>query len=770
MHKLYTAASVVASLVVAPQAAFAAPSSLVCADANAKNCFRDEVFILDGNNTVQDSNGNAVPLASCASTTDCYIRNTGELFSQVGLQAVVGNALGIIQAQTPLPGWDEVVVFYADFGPAKQPGPLFFRAKNAAGAFVNRVANINTGDLAEPDPDKPYLGIIDGGNVKGFGTTPSSSKYSPCGAAPRLPTDSPPSQANGAICAPGVHSYFDALAQATAALYGPHLAGPVDPSVATPPALDGGTPPSPVRIPLVAPPTIKSTIVDSTGASKFPTSGLSVDTWNALLDTEGSVLGGNTWRNDGTGMFSVGNPPTNLYASAPYQGTQMVSFQPMDLYVLGFAPSSAVPDLTSYAKATASDVFFPTGITKFTTAVGPNMGTRIGGVSLRPRSGLPAPIKCSDIVAAHGGERSPGAADAPQFIRQLWILVTKPDTIRDQVAAAAGSAPGASSTATTDSVKAQGSEQTTEITNLQKFRRAWGAYFYTLTQYTGRAVSTFEGNVDDTAYWEFADPTDDGKVFTANGLDMAMPGVQTVPNSGGKKTSLLSIKHTPGSSGTLSFKATSALGLRLQGSTKASPSPNNVFTIRMRVPADPNQVGKAHGHVVLSGSKGNYEFDFPSMGNLVPDGRFRNYSVLLSQRIERDPNATNDGGAPVEATKVTEITDFTGKDYDSFTITPSSVDMSGLDIEFIKIFNSSDAKDVDLDCDGHAKPDGWLGAEDNCPNLYNPDQTDSNGDGVGDACEDFDGDGVPNACDDCAAVGGTGKASHKHLAVHIGRS
>jgi len=67
---------------------------------------------------------------------------------------------------------------------------------------------------------------------------------------------------------------------------------------------------------------------------------------------------------------------------------------------------------------------------------------------------------------------------------------------------------------------------------------------------------------------------------------------------------------------------------------------------------------------------------------------------------------------------------------------------------------------IDLDCDGVP------GGSDNCPNVFNPQQTDTDGDGIGDACEeDTDADGTTDVADNCPREANPDQADSDHDGV-----
>jgi len=333
------AISLVLSSIPIGSAAFAAPETAKCnwgAPAAESGCFFDDVLIVKGDEVVTATTQppaampggplppavtTMVPLVACgpkdvakpdADITDCYLGKTfppnamgvvvggAEYLQADPVERAVQKALELARAKGQFTQqWDQIVVFNADFGPTnsktKQHAPLFYRATNAMLQGINEVGGLGLPKVPR-DPNKPYVGFIAAGNSK---STVKANEGS-LGACKDKDSDVPvPS-----ICFADVYNYFDALAQATGNLYGPYLPGGLS------------------TLPLNK--TVLVTPGGGSGTDSFPPKGAiqggpSVNVWNGLLNTGGSILGGNTFRNKGNGTWEVAKPTAFQGVSAPFE-------------------------------------------------------------------------------------------------------------------------------------------------------------------------------------------------------------------------------------------------------------------------------------------------------------------------------------------------------------------------------------------------------------------------------------------------------------------
>ncbi|XP_072050278.1 uncharacterized protein [Amphiura filiformis] len=80
------------------------------------------------------------------------------------------------------------------------------------------------------------------------------------------------------------------------------------------------------------------------------------------------------------------------------------------------------------------------------------------------------------------------------------------------------------------------------------------------------------------------------------------------------------------------------------------------------------------------------------------------------------------------------------------------------DMDICPLTPNDDQTDTDDDgegdaCDNDIDGDGVPNANDTCPFTFTFNQNDTDGDGIGDACDDdIDGDGIPNVCDNCVKI------------------
>lgn len=742
------------------------------------DCFADEVLVLDGD---QKHDGQA--LVTCKredrfpaerqQPKDCEIGPKGAQMA-TSVQLVSDRALDVLQrkrARIPQRGWDEAVVFGLGFAKRVTPdGPLFFRATDPdSGLRVSLVRNLGevleSGVAKSRHADLRFLGYVYGAGTNQLVGDPLITPYAACGRS--LPGGFQLPDPTAANCAPDLSTFFDALAQATAALHGPYLK--TDPAWLGRDLRENAAMPVPrtekAGWGLSTWSALKEGLVDAKGTAKLTDHYQRV--WNALLDMEGSLLGGNTWRHVGNNMYEVGKPRPLQGVSGPREGRQALRFHPLDLYLLGFLTSDEVEDLVptipSFLKMPVAGVQKPADVTNLedATLVAPTMGTRLGGILLAGTAGDPGPnekdldkripqlIPVGDIIEFNGGERDPSANRSPHHMRQLWIALTRPrQSLEDQYARARATekiAKEADPEKKADLEKAARLDILKEVwanlTKLQVARRQWNQAFYLQTGYRGRMVTTFEGDVDDEAVFEFGSPVDDQATFELGGGLQAEFSAVRADGDGGKVTAVR--VDTPGVGGFLKYKGFPnreaggrPLALRIAGVQAGRAAPNNTVALRMRLSGVSEQAAALVSFDGMpctiedwkAGSRPCVRVPGAEPAHLIADGKWHDYSANLSQ-----------------------VAAFTAGTWKDLVVVPST-EAAALEIDYVRVGYSAKAADGDRDCAGQPKPDGWVDAEDNCPTIFNPGQEDGNGDGVGDACEDADTDGVGNLCDNCPRV------------------
>jgi len=684
------------------QAWAAPPAALLCNETRKVDCFDDEIFIVDGDAKVlETSTGTEKSIV-----TGCKTEMVGEREEKTCVP--LNQELAFERFLSTLKGagamgyaWDTVALFLVDMG---ANAPVFIRNDGA-----NTVAGIGL-KRGSGDPKLPFTGYVKAGNTTHFGVWEIPKDDPPEGIDTWPEPD--PAGVDGyetayprcfdfssltmqGTCFPFYYNGYQALAQATSRMFGPFVKLP-DTAEKFSLASSSGTNPTPA---------VRGKDRDFVSTTDRLSDGSLF--WNSMFDLDGSLWGGNNWRANGDGTLESTGPTPFWAASPPFQGMPLLRFHPIELYLMGLVPAredllSPIPDYSSTNLVESESKYETVDRVSSTFRYG-----QFAGLAIQPTKGfvpeLDRQLDPKEILAAEGG-RSPNFDAAPHIHHQQWIIITKPNDPQ----------------ANTDAIR-----------RMKRWRRAWNAYYSMLTSHRGRMVTTFDGTYDDSPVWEFGQPTDDIRTFLPDGgLQVQFPEPNKEPGASEVINSFAYINVTPGATGVLRFAShTNQLPILIKGS-QSHPGAYNALAVRMRIPPSGIPAGQSFATLKL-GNGTTIRLPSTERSFLLPDGRWHTYSANLST-----------------------IPGYATGDHTAFEFSPSSVAGQGIQLDSIRFgwVDPEKLADADLDCARVPTPDGYIDTEDNCPDIYNPDQTDEDGNGKGDACEDFDLDGAINRCDNCPTL------------------